>query len=277
MNQTALDKDMIPQPELWKLALNITSDRMDVGLYPPLTREEMMWRTFPFDPATASPLRAIEDIIYDNPLLFSDFKRVDCIIDNVPAIPVPAEADEEEAMRLYSLSTACETDSSDRVELFTTGTVNSRIALVQNRDIRAFLTRTFYNARFDSSLAALCRYFAGRPDAPLAPAVYAPVCGNRMTLIAIDGRRLLTANEFRFEKPIDAIYYIIASMSRLGLDIRTTDAFVSGASDPESEFGTLLRRFLPQAAPIPFPTLRYRATKSTLLAPLPLTIRPLCE
>lgn len=278
MNQTALDKDMIPQPELWKLALNISSGHMDVGLYPPLAREEMIWRTFPFDPATPSALRAIEDIIYDNPLLFSDFKRVDCIIDNVAAIPVPAEADPEEAQTLYSLATASESTADDSgVELFSTGTVNARIALVQNRDIRAFLTRTFYNARFDSSLAALCRYFAERPDAPLTPAIYAPVSGNRMTLIAIDGRRLLMANVFHFEKPIDAIYYIMASMNQLGLDLRSTGLFVTGATDADSEFGKLIHNFLPQALPIPFPTLRYRATRSTLKAPLPLTIRPLCE
>lgn len=281
MNSTILDKDAIPQPELWKLALNIASDHIDVGLYPPLAREEMVWRTFPFDAATGNQLRCIEDIIYDNPLLLSDFKKVDCIIDNVPAITIPEEADAAAAAMIYDDMTVSDAPgelSADDIELYPTGTDNARIAIVQDADIRAFLSRTFYNATFDSSTAALCRYFAGRPDAPVSTAVYAPVCGNTLTLIALRGKQLLMANSFRFEKEIDAAYYILASMQQLGLDLTATPVYVrTSTADAPSELQEILSRYLPSVAPIPFPTLRYRATKSTLLAPLALTIRPLCE
>lgn len=279
-NSATLEKDSIQQPELWKLALAIGSDRIDVGLYPPLAREEIMWRSFTFDPTAPTPLRAVEDIIYDNPLLFSDFKRVDCIINNVAAIPLPKGISVETAYNIYTQATACgeESISENEIEFFDAGVDNAQIALIQQRDIRAFLLRTFYNARFDSAIASLCRYFAQKADAPKGPAIYAPINGNRLTLIALDGRRLLMANEFKFEKEIDAVYYILAVTRQLGLDPTNTPVFVSpGMPDAPEALLTILTQYMPLTEPIPFPTLRYRASKSTLQAPLSLTIRPLCE
>ena len=140
------------------------------------------------------------------------------------------------------------------------------------------MLRTFYNARFDSAIASLCRYFAQKADAPKGPAIYAPINGNRLTLIALDGRRLLMANEFKFEKEIDAVYYILAVTKQLELDPTNTPVFVSpGMPDEPEALLTILAQYMPLTEPIPFPTLRYRASKSTLQAPLSLTIRPLCE
>lgn len=280
MNSATLDKDSIQQTELWKLALTIAADHIDVALYPPLAREEILWRSFAFDPAAASPLKAVEDIIYDNPLLLSDFKRVDCIISNVPAIPIPLEASPEIAADIYAKATdnAHTPDFDNNIELYDAGVDNAHIALVQNREIRAFLLRTFYNARFDSALASLCRYFAKKADAPKGPAIYVPINGKRLTVIALDNNRLLMANEFSFEKDIDAVYYILASARQLGLDFESTPVFVSpGMPDNPENLATLLTPYMPLTAPIPFPTLRYRASKATLQAPLSLLIRPLCE
>ena len=280
MNSATLEKDAIQQPELWKLALIIATDHIDVGLYPPLAREEILWRRFNFDPTAPNPLRAVEDIIYDNPLLLSDFKRVDCIIDNVATIPIPMEASAETAATIYSQATnnTEATTPDNDLELYSAGVDNAQFVLIQHREIRAFLLRTFYNARFDSSLASLCRYFAQKADAPKEPAIYAPINGKKLTLIALDGNKLLMANEFKFEKDIDAFYYILASANQLGLNLQSTPVFVSpGTIDAPETLIPLLTPYMPQTAPIPFPTLRYRASKSTLQAPLSLTIRPLCE
>lgn len=280
MNSATLEKDSIQQPELWKLALIIAADHIDVGLYPPLAREEIMWRKFAFDPTAPNSLRAIEDIIYDNPLLLSDFKRVDCIINNVPAIPIPSETSAEIATEIYARVTAESgiKNTLSKVEFFDAGVENARFALIQQHDIKAFLLRTFCNAKFDSALASLCRYFAKKADAPEGPAIYAPINGNTLTLIALNGPQLLMANEFRFEKDIDAVYYILASVAQLGLDPMTTPVFISpGMPDAPEALASLLTPYMPLTAPIPFPTLRYRASKSTLQAPLSLIIRPLCE
>lgn len=280
MNAGRLDKEMISQPELWKLVLLVADSHMDVGLFPPVTRQEIIWRTFRFDANTPSRLRAIEDIIYDNPLLFSDFKRVDCIIDNVPETPIPTALSADEAAECYRLQTATEAivaPDAFSIELYPTPDPSTQIALYQDPVLKSFFTRTFYNIRFDSRLSSLCRYIsAAAPQLRDATATYAIIRDRRLTLITFSDSKLLTANNFRFSKPIDALYYILASADRLQLDMQTVPLYVA-ALPPDNELTDILTHYIPTTQPLPFPMLRYRASKETLQAPLELITRPLCE
>ena len=235
MESGRLDKEMISQPELWRLVLLVGADRLDVALYPPVAREEMIWRTFPYDHAAESPLKALEDIIYDNPLLLCDFRTYPAVAGNAVAVTE------------------------------------------RDADVTAFLQRTFYNIRFDSRLAMLCRYFLGEATGTKPTRVYVPVRRNRLTVIAFEGQRLLMANDFRFSSDTDAAYYIMASLSNLGIDPAEADISVGTVGASSEELTDILRRYIPSLRPLPFPTLRYRASKSTLQAPYELIIRPLCE
>lgn len=282
MNSDPLYKDLIAQPELWKLALLLSPDRLDVALYPPVTREEMIWRSFAFDPAAPDKLRALEDIIYDNPLLLSDFKRVDCIIANAPSIALPPELDEDDATAAYDLAAdTSAVEPAAPLELFPTGSSDGAVmAIRQSTAMRSFITRTFYNVRFDCRLAALCRYFTGRAEAPHTPALYAIDADSCLTAIALDSdRRLLLANEFAYTKPVDAAYYILAVMQQLGMPRTDTAVCIStpATADTPESLREILRPHLPQAGALPFPTLRYRASRTTLQAPFSLLIRPICE
>lgn len=273
MESARLDKDMISQPELWKLVLMIGDERLEAGLFPPVAREEMIWRSYRFDPAAPSKLKALEDIIYDNPLLLCDFKQVDCIIDYTSQTLLPAGLDDTSAETLYR---AC-TDTTDLPETYATGCSNAVVALSQEPDIRAFITRTFFNVKFDSRIAALCRYFTSEQSRIKGMRMYVPVRDRRLTVIALDGDRLLMANDFRFNSDMDAAYYILASMQQLGMDADNATVAVGSAGSVTDGLMDTLRIYLPEVRPLPFPMLRYRATKHTLQAPLDIIIRPICE
>lgn len=282
MNSGRLDKDAISQPELWKLALTVRESRLDVALFPPVTRQEMIWRAYPFDNAAAGRLKAIEDVIYDNTLLLSDFKSVDCIIDNTPELLLPAALPDAQLAGCYDRSIAsAKQDATDPfdIETFATGDPDCRVALCQAPEIKAFFTRTFYNVRFDSRLAALCRYFIiHRSRQHDGPEINVILLDNRLTLIATDNDRLLMANNFTFIKDIDAAYYILASISGLGLNRETVAVHISPATNEgNGSVHDILSRFLPNTGPIPFPMLRYRASRQTLHAPFELITRPICE
>lgn len=272
-----LDKDMIAQPELWKLALLLGESHLDVGLFPPTPREEMIAARFNFPSSAPDALHAIEDIIFDNPLLFSDFKRVDCIINNCPQILVPSALDLPAAAIVYDRSTDSRHDTDHHLpepSLFDSGDSQTAVACVEPEEIDAFIRRTFYNVRFDSAIASLTRYFLSLPDLPPTPSAFILLRDRRLTLIIIDQGRLLLANTFAYRADADAAYYVIAALSALGLDPTTVTAYISPASDAVS---TTLKTHLPALAPIPLPILRHCASKTTLQAPFELIIRPLCE
>lgn len=281
MESGRLDKDMISQPELWRLVLLVGADRLDVALYPPVAREEMIWRSFPYDQAAESPLKALEDIVYDNPLLLCDFRRVDCLLDNNATLLMPAGM---EPSAIAAMMRAVDADApageaidESMLDSYPAGADNAEAVTERDDDLTAFLRRTFYNIRFDSRLGMLCRYFLGESTGTKQHRVYVPVRRNRLTVIAFDGDSLLMANDFRFTSDIDAAYYIMASLSNLGIDPAEADINVGTVGASSEELTSILRRYIPSLRPLPFPTLRYRASKSTLQAPYELIIRPLCE
>lgn len=273
-----LEKDMISQTELWKLALLIADDRLDVALFPPTPREEMIVRSFPFPSAAASPLRAIEDIIYENPLLFNDFKRVDCIIDNTPQILLPAAIDPDDLPLIHSLSTDTSSPAADaplpEPMVFATADPDTIVTAVEPAEIEAFMRRTFYNVRFDSRIASLIRYFNSAAAIPDTPTIVGIIRDNTLTLLAFCNRSVRLANSFTFRSDADAAYYILATAATLGFDRDTVSLLISA---PASPLADLLTPHFPNIAPIPFPMLRHRASKTTIQAPFELIIRPLCE
>lgn len=277
MEQCVLDKDMISQPELWRLVLLLSPERLDVALYPPVVREQMVWHSIMLDSGAQSPLKALEDAVYGNPLLLNDFKKVDCLVDYGGWMMVPSEADETDVVKLMNVAGVANDGCAD-VECYDAGAANARVALMQPRDIKSFLTRTFFNIRFDSRMASLCRYLIGHTDGLGQCRAYAFIRGERLTFIAVDGERLLAANEFEARTATDIAYYVLASMQELKLGLSDTDVAVHGDGGVAArESIDILKRYADRCLPMPFPILRYRPDKSTMQAPFDLLIRPLCE
>lgn len=272
-----LDKELISQPELWRLVLMVSPDRLYVALYPPVAREEIIWREFPFDAAAPSPLKALEDIIYDNPLLLCDFRCVDCIIDFPGYIFVPAGTPGED----YELLLSAVRPDASSAELLPQP-VGSGAVMLQplDADITAFLKRTFYNITFRSRLALLVNYFSDPRRELTDRRAIALIDGSRLTLLAFDTRRMLAANDFTFASPADAAYYVMASIQHLRFDAAGPDftlAIHGQSMTADNTLASMLRPYVANIRAVPFPSLRYRASKSTLQAPFPLLIAPLCE
>lgn len=275
MEKNTLDKEMISQPELWRLALLVGKSRVDVALYPPLAREQLIWKSFPLDSYEPDGISGLEDVIYDNPLLINDFKSVSCILD-YPSIAVPAGLDNDLNKDLYLDQVACN-NTAPRVNIYDCGTQNASIAMGSHGKAADFLLRTYYNARFFCRKAEIIKYFLGQNPVKEQPGVMVAINSNTLTMIAVEGKRLLMANDFSFHKDVDAVYYILASMICLGLDTETTTVMVAAMGRDSSELMQLLSRYIARVTPMPFPAMRYRASKDSLSAPLDLLIRPLCE
>ncbi|MCM1292017.1 MAG: DUF3822 family protein [Bacteroides sp.] len=280
MDSSRLDKDLISQPELWRLVLTVGRDALDVALLPPLSREEMILCSYPYGSTDAGLLSAIEDIVYDNPLLLSDFKRIDCIVDYVPQVLLPAALPDEAVAPAVDIASAAVTDADlCEPELFDTSDPECRVGVRQLRSVRDFLTRTFFNVRFDSRIASLVRHFNSLVDLPEGVRMFALTRGKQLTLIALQNHSVILANTFEFQSPVDAAFYILSAVRSLDIDPEHLMLMVSAPADASSQpsIASTLERFFPRVEPMPFPTLRYRASKATLRAPLELIIRPLCE
>lgn len=277
MEQALLEKDSIVQPELWSLQMLLSPGRLDVGLYPPMQREEMIWRSFRLDEsASGGMLKALEETIYSNPLLLSDFKRVECVVDTAHSVLCPPELSLEQAESVTEGMWGDDTEHRGELACCPTGADNAVMYMAVDADVEAFLRRTFYNIKFLERKAQLCRYLISHPGSESECRLYAVIDAYRLIVIAMQGEKLQVANSFAFGAAADAAYYTLACGAMLGWDMQRCDVRYWGKMEEQDTFVGLLRRYVPSVKPLSFPVMRYRVNKNIMSAPLDLLITGQC-
>lgn len=274
MQQTVLDKDMIAQPQLWRLILMPGEERLDVALLPPVAGEEIIWRTFAFDPSVPDRHKALQDIIYENPLLLSDFKSVECVADCGCFMALPAGLGEDGVSETGHAVLAPD-DENCFVLTEPCGVSNAVIAQWIDDETHAFLCRTFFNIRFHSRMSRLVDYLVSLPGGGEGARMFVLTRDGEMTVVALRDGCLLCANDFRCRSESDAVYYLLAAAATLGLPVDTLSVAVGG--DAAATLVGALRPYLPGVIELDSPALRYRAGRTTLEAPFDILIRQSCE
>lgn len=86
-----LDRDLITNPEMWNLLLRLSPTEMHLVAYSIVEDNSLIYRRFPIDSNSGSYLRALEEVIYDNPMILSDFRRVYCVIQTSTQVVAPSD------------------------------------------------------------------------------------------------------------------------------------------------------------------------------------------
>ena len=97
----ALTKDLIDNPELWRLSLLIGNGGIDVFAHPVVGEGSVICEHIGFDASLSSDASAIEDVVYANPLLLMPFRKVDIIVSTAMAAVVPADVQPDVFGRLF--------------------------------------------------------------------------------------------------------------------------------------------------------------------------------
>ncbi len=212
-----LPKDLISQPELWRCVLHITPSRLNVAVVPPVAQEEMVAASLLLNPEAATPLKALEDAVYDNPLLLSDFRSVHCLVETPAHAVVPAElATPDDAPLLLSRMSGTEADPDRTVASPEMGGASLLYELPE--PLEAFLKRTFFGVSISTPLEEVGKAAVGMSASGGEPVMIAVAdTASAVTLAAARGGGLLLLNTFNVSHPTDAAYYLLASRATLGL------------------------------------------------------------
>ena len=273
--EQGLNKDLIKDPRLWRLALRINETKLHVVLFCSVEDNSLIYREISLDSAVSSMQKAIEEAIYDNPLLLSDFARVDCIIETDKFTIIPSEIDNTDVQ---------EKIFSETFPTFEGAVVENKlkeldasILMGVDEELINFLQRTFHNACIQHHLAPLCTYFNRKSRLGNAGKMYAHIHDNKLDLLAFGKDSLRFANTFDFREPIDAIYYIFACREMLQLDAGSDELFIAGDNSMREAITPTLREYLAYVMPVIFPAAMFKAGKDALNAPFDLIVLPLCE
>lgn len=270
-----LDIDLIPDPSVHNLLLRVGRDRLDVGIYSVVQDNSFIHRSFPLSAIGGSMEKSLREVVYDNPLLLGEFRRVYVVIESGELMVLPAEASAPEQVR--ALFMAAHPDYDGEILTDTTSTHNAVITYGIPSDLLGFLRRTFHAATLMSHLTPLCRYFAAKPAGRAGSRMVCNFRPSAMDVIVTRGANLVLANTFYFNSPNDAVYYILAVREALGIDNRTEEVQLAGSAQVREAVAPELRRFVQQVMPVLFPTQMFKAGREAMRAPFDLILTPICE
>lgn len=258
---------------MWNLLLRIGSKKIDVILYSVVEDNSLIYRSFPIDDTAPTRIAAIENIIYDNPALLNEFRRVWCVVETNEYCIVPAECGENSELLFRRAFPESKSDCLRDIS----GTNNALILYGVEPELRRFMNRTYLRLTFTSHLAVLCRYFSMRASQGNSAKMVANLREKSLDLIVTDGRALLLANTFTFNTVDDAAYYILACRERLGLNPLNDEIFLSGSPSVKEDLIPILRKYISRVLPVIFPPQMFKAGKDSMRAPFDLAVAALCE
>lgn len=187
--------------------MEICSDRIDAVLVPPVTSEHIIHSIIAINPDAPSADKAIQEAIYENPLLLSDFKRIDALIDTRSYTVTPHQLLDHTSSD--TVMKACGIDISDCEECISAPADGIAVVYAAAAALTGFLRRTFFNVRINHRIAPLIASHLS------SSGLFAVAEHGRLDIIATDRGRLLAANTFEYRNPIDAAYYILACAREL--------------------------------------------------------------
>ncbi|MDE6271087.1 MAG: DUF3822 family protein [Muribaculaceae bacterium] len=274
----ALLAGTIANPRLWRLGMLLDTEAATLtvaatsieGDETPLCREIRL-------ADGVEPLRAIEDAVYDNPMLLADFARCDVLLRAPHYAVVPqAFADDPEAQA--AAAALLWTDPDFRPSLLCDAVQRTEAAVLtaMDSDVMAFLGRTFADARVRNALSNELGYFAGKACSNRAAKVYVVAEHGGVDLFCFDGHRLLGAVRYACTEVADMTYYAAAMAQVCGVAGPDVQFYVGGAPDRRDAVAEELRRFSQRVMPW---LLSPSATKAPgdMQLPFPLLILPICE
>ncbi len=278
MGDTVLGKDLISEPRMWNLAMRLNSAVMDVMLYNGSRPDSLIYRRLPLDTSSSTWVKALEETIYDNPLLLGDFNGTHIIVDTtrVAAVPddVVADTDMQEVVADMLLPAD---DIDEELIISHVPALSAAMMMKMPEETATFLRRTFNNPAIMHRLTPLCRYFFNSSKLGHTGRVYVNLQQKSLDILAFGNDRLLLANTFEFDNITDAVYYIMACRETLGCSDRNNEVLLAGNADVREELTPILREYIGYVMPAIFPSTMFKAGKEALTAPFDLIVLPLCE
>jgi hypothetical protein len=274
MNHQPLSRDLIPDTTRRRLSLLIDRSGMDVFIYSRAEDNSILWSRLDYDKANGDRLKALEELIYDNPLLLNDFQRVDVLIDTERFMMVP---DEEGITPPQQIFDELYPDRDFDVEVETMNNAGTKLAMAVHRDFLRFVRRTFNNPHVYHRLSPMIRYFGYKNRLGNTSKFHVNLSANKVDIIGYKSNDLTVVNSIESHSAIDVLYYVQAIANQVKFDTENDQMYLSGDPTLREEVMPLLRRYISYVMPVIFPSDMFKAGKESMLAPFELIALALCE
>lgn len=276
---TPLNKDIIANTSACKLYVRVTNSAADVMIYNPTEDNSLVSKHIALENSdTEAYLRSLENAVYDNPLILSDFAKTSVLIETGEFLLIPdCVTDSDLQEKLFT--EAHPEHNADTAELLTDHipALHATMLFAIDKKTVGFLRRAFVNPTFFHHQTPLLRYFADRRRHGNNAKMFVHLREKNMDVFVYGNDGLRMANTFDFNVIDDAMYYILAVRENLGMEQFTDELLISGDAALRRKILPELRRFISSVMPVIFPGVMFKAGKNALSVPFDLIVMPLCE
>lgn len=262
---------------MWRLLIEPTVDSVCVMAFSPIEHHALISEEIHISSAADSYMANLKDVIYDNPLLLSDFKSITILFPSDRFLAIPDIANDTTATEAFR-KIYPEGNSGARSELLIDKIQSMNVNIVYEipADLLGFLRRTFNNPNIFHTLTPLAAYFqAKHPNRPEGK-MMVNLRGNRCDIVILGNGSPLLINSYPTADAIDAVYHIMAARQKFQLPA-SQEIILAGTPEQRSAVTPHLRRFVRYVMPAIFPSTMFRAGRASLRTPFEMVIQPMTQ
>lgn len=277
MTQQPLDSSLIANPRLYNLILRIERARLDIMIYSGADDDSLIYRNIALEPAMPL-IDALEEAVYDNPVLLGDFNSIKILLATTDYAIVPQWVGDDENLLEETVRRLLVNDDEE-TELIASHVPNLEVYDIIRPEVRllAFIRRTFNNPVIMHHAIPLMRYFHYSEKLGTAGKIFVNLRNDSLDIISFDSDSPRLVNSFRFRDTMDAVYYILACREQLKGNGSDHEILLAGNSEVREAITPVLRKYVGYVMPVIFPSTMFKAAKDTMKAPFDLIVLPLCE
>lgn len=268
-----LAKELIAQPQQWQLVLEVSSPALSVVAFSPSESHSLIHEEIPLDCTAMPHLQALEDAVYNNPMLLLDFKRVQVIYDTPHFMPLPSEMSPL-APQILTKAFSADAIQKARIVQNPVEELGCTIAFAVPEAEMGFIDRTFHNAGIIHPLAPLATWMRARHPNRRRGKTLVNLRPHRLDLIILGDDVPLVLNSYSITCATDALYYILAARQTHQLP-DTDEIFIAGERELRAQTSALLRRYVRFVMPVIFPSSMFQAGRAAFDAPFEAILAPL--
>ena len=268
--RNSLDTSIIDKPELWRLSLMISYDKIDILARSEVGEPHAVCETIEFDSSIAGIARAIEEIVYASPMLLLPYRKVDILVNGGFSLVVPSSSDIESLDKLFP-------SNDETITLENILNQDSKIVFRIDKPMYNFLSRTFDKSVPRHSLSVLANYFSNRSRLGNSGKMYIIIEEGHLNVLVYNRLGMAMANGFNYSDINDAAYFALASANTAGFDFTNDEILIAGNSKVRAEIAPLLARFSRNVMPAILPSNALPIAGLSSKTAFPLLILPLCE
>ena len=253
---------------LWTLSLFIGSGSIMFMLHNEMIADSLICRSIDLANYTTDDeyLSVLENAIYDNSLLLSEFKRVNVSVDSRKYIFLPpGYGNDDDARKAFDVAFP---DSDGDFVVSRGYNCNTDVAFMLPKGVYQFLRRTFCNVPVRLHLEVLCSYFRGKTNtSTISKEVVFIRDRGVIDVCAFKHGRLQFANTFVCRTNDDVIFYTLAVWNMLGFDARSDEIQIAGDKSVRIAIMPRLREHVTYVVPVMMPPAAMKLASDVAKAP----------